>query len=100
MNQFSLDLSEQFCVGHSAKNAHTLWKFSLSRRFVIGLHINKLLSTPFIFVTVTVHFLHGIELVLTLSFFDSVFSSWMTLSCHGLLEALEWHSITHSLDFH
>ena len=25
------------------------------------------------------------------------FSSWMTQSCHGLLETLEWHSTTHSL---
>ena len=25
------------------------------------------------------------------------FSSWMTWSCHGLLEALEWHLITHSI---
>ena len=25
------------------------------------------------------------------------FSSWMTQSCHGLLETLEWHSTTHLL---
>ena len=29
--------------------------------------------------------------------FALIFSSWMMQSCHGLLGALEWHSITHSL---